>query len=77
MSKTVRQRKVLEADGSGAMLCVSGERSNLSYIGIEGCEQAATGGETKGQTGSYSFSTQENEYPCIHFPLRQNVSAPA
>jgi hypothetical protein len=46
MSKTVRQRKVLEAEGSGAMLCVSGERSNLSYIGIEGCEQAATGGET-------------------------------
>jgi hypothetical protein len=37
--------------------------------------------KTKGQkmkrTYSYSFSTQENKYTHIYFPLRQNALAPA
>jgi hypothetical protein len=42
------------------LCCVSLERNDLSSIGTEGCDQAATGGKTKGlkkeQTDSYSFS---------------------
>jgi hypothetical protein len=39
MGKTVRQHKALEAGGSGG--CVFAERSDLSFIAIEGGEQAA------------------------------------
>jgi hypothetical protein len=49
-----------------AVLCVSGERSDLPYISTEGCKQAMTGGKMKGQktkrTDSYSFFTQAKHF---------------
>jgi hypothetical protein len=50
MGKKVRQRKALEAGGSGGcVLCLRGEE-RLSFIVTEGGEQqAASGGETNSQ----------------------------